>query len=108
MPDNTGAIRKLDHSTAVMLVALKKELPTWKEETVEIDVAIRKIRFAKKASSISVYLSVREGEEGFEVHADWPSGFCRDSYRGFTSVGAEKAIKSAIARATVIEELSLF
>jgi hypothetical protein len=102
-----GLEGKLEISTKVMREALQKELPNWKANDVEIDVGIRKVEFTKKAVAITIFLSIREGEEGFELHADWPSGFCRDSFRGFTSINSEKVLKGAVARATVIEELLL-
>jgi hypothetical protein len=100
-----GADSKLDIATELMVKALQKELPTWKANNVELDVGIRKVEFTKKAVTVTIFLSVKEGEEGFEVHVDWPSGFCRDSFRGFTSIHAEQALKSAYARTAVLEEL---
>jgi hypothetical protein len=98
---------RLEMSAKVVKNALEAALSTWKSEETVLDVGVRKIQLVKKTFTVSLFLSVREGEEGFELHVDWPSGFCRDSFRGFSSINAEKAIKGAIARATVLEELSL-
>jgi hypothetical protein len=92
-------------STKLLIKALEEELPGWKVEDLELDAGIRKVHLTKRVASVTIYLSVVEGEEGFEVHSDWQTGFCRDSFRGFTSINAEKAIKSAVARATILEEL---
>lgn len=89
-------------------MTLRSELSKWKAEETIVDDHIRKVSFTKGAATIAIILCLKEGEEGFEVHADYRGGFCRDDYRGFSSKNAEKAIKSALARATVIEELERF
>jgi hypothetical protein len=103
-----GASEKLDSSSRVILDTLMRELKEWNHSEIKLDVHVRKIECTKGTATISIILCLKEGEEGFEVHVDYRGGFCRDDYRGFSSINAERALKSAIARAAVIEELNKF
>jgi hypothetical protein len=103
-----GAFEKLETSTNILLEAMKKELPNWKPEETKYDANTRALRFVRGTAVICITLRCKEGEEGFAVSADWSSGYCRDDFKGFSAINAEKAIRSAVARALVIEELGRF
>jgi len=103
-----GDFERIESSTRVISETLCKELLKWKSEIIILDDHIRKVSFTRGVATLCIILCLKEGEEGFEVHADYRGGFCKDDYRGFSSKNAEKAIKATIARATIIEELERF